>query len=71
MATSLDMGLKKKWNHVNRFNNATFLRLSQARSCISNVICVGLFVFDDFRIELIVNVVDIGDFYLPLNSKHD
>jgi hypothetical protein len=40
------------------------------------------FVFDDFRIELIVHFVDIGGlvdhhclvsiyFYLPLNSKHD
>jgi hypothetical protein len=42
------MGLKKNWNHVKRFNNATFLRLSEARSCISIIICVGLFVFDDF-----------------------
>jgi hypothetical protein len=45
---------------VKRFNNATFLRLSEARSCISIIICVGLFVFDDFRIELIVHFVDIG-----------
>ena len=31
------------WDTINRFNPATFLCLSQARTWISNIICRGLF----------------------------
>ena len=38
------------WDPIKRFNPATVLYPSQARTCISNIICCGLFVFseDDF-----------------------
>jgi len=43
------------WNTL-----ATFLCLSQARNWISNVICYVFFGFNCLRLELNVNLVDIG-----------
>jgi hypothetical protein len=39
------------WVPINRFNSATFLCLSQARTWISNVTCHGLFVFCEFSLD--------------------
>ena len=39
-----DPAIKKGgWNPINQFNPAIFLCLFQARTCISNVMCHGLF----------------------------
>jgi hypothetical protein len=40
---SLEMQLsrRKDWDSINRLSSATFLCLSQARTCISNVRCYG------------------------------
>ena len=49
------------WNPINRFNHATFLCLSQAKTWISNVVCRGLFFFPpaNLGLEVIVHFVDI------------
>ena len=47
------------WDPINRFNPATLLCLSQ--TWISNVICGGLFMFSEFRWEVILRFVDIGE----------
>ena len=44
---------------IDRFNLATFLCLSQARTWISTVICSGLFMFNDLMLEMILHFVDI------------
>jgi hypothetical protein len=47
------------WNPINRFNHATFLCLSQAKT--SNIVCHGLFFFSpaNLGLEVIVHFVDI------------
>ena len=49
------------WNHNNRFNNATFLCLSQYKTWISNVISCGFVCIQwvQLRWEVIVRLVDI------------
>ena len=48
--------------YIKRFNLATFLCLSQARTWISSIICHGLFfMFNELRSEVIVYFVEIGD----------
>ena len=57
---------------VKRFNHATCLYLSQARSWISNVICRGLFRINELKLEVIVRFVDINgivDHRLPLRVR--
>ena len=51
---------KVQYKNKNKFNPATFLCLSQARNWISNVICYVFFGFNCLRLELNVNLVDIG-----------
>ena len=51
------------WLHVTGLyfvSPATFLFLFQARAWISNIICRGLFMFNDLRWEVTVRFVDIG-----------
>ena len=49
------------WDPINRFNPATSLCLSQARTWISNIMLLSLiFVFNELRWEVIVCFVDIG-----------
>jgi len=42
---SLEIKLSRRecWDHINRFISVTFVCLSQARTCISNVTCCGFF----------------------------
>ena len=44
------------WGPVNRFNSATFLCLSYARTWNSKAICRGIFVFSWLRCEVAVTV---------------
>jgi hypothetical protein len=48
------------WDTIYRFNPATFLCLSKARTWIFKAISGGLFVFNGLRLVLIVRFVDIG-----------
>ena len=50
------------WNPINRLNPATLLRLFQAMTLISNVICrlFSLSVFSELRWQMIVFFVDIS-----------
>jgi hypothetical protein len=51
---------KVQYKNKNKINPATFLCLSQARNWISNVICYVFFGFNCLRLELNVDLVDIG-----------
>ena len=48
------------WDPINWLNPATFLRPSQVRTWISNIICHGLFSVQ-LRCEVVVHFVDIGE----------
>ena len=49
------------WDPIIRFNPVTFVCLSQTRTCISSIICRGLFlVLSALRWEVIFRFVDIG-----------
>ena len=56
---SQSRGLGQGWDSSKRFNPATFLCLSQARTLISSVMCPGHFCIQWARWEVIVLFVDI------------
>jgi hypothetical protein len=56
----IQLSRREGWDSINRFNCATFLCLSQARTWIFNVMCHGLFfVYSGLMWEMIVHFVDI------------
>ena len=49
------------WDPINCFNPTTCVCLTQVRTCISNAICHDLFVFSEWRWEVIVRFVHFGE----------
>jgi hypothetical protein len=50
-STNTKMKIWKGWDPINWFNSATVLCLFQARICMSNVICLGLFYVQWFEVR--------------------
>jgi hypothetical protein len=62
MQLEIQLSREEGWDLINWFNPTICLCLSQARICISNVICRGLFCVQwlQLRWKVIVGFVDIG-----------
>jgi hypothetical protein len=50
----------ESWDHINQFNPVTLVYLSQVRTWICNVICCGLFMFNESMSVVFVRGVEIG-----------
>jgi len=55
---------------ISRFNPATLVCLSHARTCFSFDICCGLFMFSDLMRDVIVGFVDDGGIVQHLVEKY-